>query len=62
MAVGALMGGAAANSHHAHHDFHKRLHNDTDVVCAVSVETITGDFICMSTSSATRPGRNFDTG
>lgn len=57
LAVGALIGGASAHSHHAHHDFHKRQ-NDTDVVCSMVVETITGDFICMSAATAlfqTRP-------
>lgn len=51
LAVGALIGGATAHSHHAHNDFHKRHNNDTDVVCSLVVETVTGDFICMSSST-----------
>lgn len=51
LAAAALLGGVSAqHNHHAHQVFHKRQNNDTGVVCSVVVETITGDFICMSSS------------
>lgn len=52
MAAAALIGGATAHNHqrHAHAPFHKRGQNDTGLVCSETVETITGDFICMSPS------------
>ncbi|KAJ4421610.1 hypothetical protein N0V82_003611 [Gnomoniopsis sp. IMI 355080] len=60
LAAGALIGGAAAHSHHAHHDFHKRQNNDTDVVCSYVVETITGDnFIWSPTPNAVPANQNF---
>lgn len=58
MAAAALLGGASAHNHqrhaHAHAPYLKRGQNDAGLVCTETVETITGDFICMSSSPPAR--------
>lgn len=57
MAAAALLGGASAHNHqrHAHDAFHlKRGQNDTNLVCVEVVQTVTGDFFCMSPALSRR--------